>query len=126
MAPTTPAERVWTVPTGYVDDNGLWVPDVNALTTALLELQGLMFRVGGVMQIATRRQEIAPDRIETTAMVFRWRSFVPVDRSQQAPVREQDGTPEQAAAAPLPTPEEMPVEDEPLEAEAEEPAPSAA
>jgi hypothetical protein len=126
MAPTNPSERVWVVPVGFVDENGQWIPDVNALTTGLLELQGLLFRVGGVMQIATRRQEVAPERIETTALVFRWRSFVPVDRSQEAPPRERDGTPEQAEAEPLIQPEELPADDEPVEVEAEEPAPSAA
>lgn len=122
MPKNPPAERVWTVPVGFVDDAGSYVPDGQALATSLLEIQGLLLRVGGVVQIATRRQEIAPGRIETTAIVYRWRSFVPVDRSQEAPPRERDGTPEQEAAEPLPTPEELPADDEPVQ----EPAASAA
>ena len=108
-----PAERIWTVNTYYVDKQGQYVHDPDALPNALLELNGLMARVGGVMQMATRRTEIAPGRVETLAVVFRWRSFVPMDRSQDAPELERDGTPEQEAAEPLPAVPDLPAQDAP-------------
>jgi len=132
---STPAERIWTVDTYYVREVAdpitgqpvtQWVPDPNALPIALAELNGLMTRVGGVVQMATRRHEISKGRVETVAVVFRWRSFVPVDRSQEAPAHEQDGTEAQAAAPPLAPVPDLPPEDEPIPAEKSEPKPEPA
>lgn len=106
---SAPAERVWTVDTKLFDvESQQWLDVPNALVNALLEVNGLMLRIGGVLQIASRRHEIAQGRIETIALIFRWRSFVPVDHSQVAPPLEQDGTEAQAAAAPLPPVPELP------------------
>lgn len=130
-----PAERVWTVDTFFVrqvQDPATgqlvpeWVPDPNALPNALLELNGLLTRVGGVVQMATRRREISPGRVETIAVVFRWRSFVPVDKTQEAPPGEQDGTEAQAAAPPLAPVPDLPAEDEPIPVEEPTPEPVAA
>lgn len=121
-----PAERIWTVNTYYIDSaTKQYVPDPEALPTALLELNGLMTRVGGVMQMATRRAEIAPGRVETLAVVFRWRSYVPLDKSQEAPAMEQDGTEAQAAAPPLAPAPDLPPDDEPLPSEPAAPEPVA-
>lgn len=130
-----PAERIWTVDTYFVRQVAdpvtgqpvtEWVPDPTALPNALLELNGLLTRVGGVVQTATRRREISPGRVETIAVVFRWRSFVPVDKTQEAPAGEQDGTDAQAAAPPLAPVPDLPAEDEPIPAEEPAPEPVAA
>lgn len=81
-----PSERVWTVEL-FVPNPETGAPehDPAALPNALLELVGLMARVGGVVQMASRRAEVAPGRIETIGVVFRWQSFVPVDKGGQEP-----------------------------------------
>ena len=58
-----PSERDWIVETWLVDEQtGEWFPDPNALPKALLELNGILSRIGGVVQIGTRRMEIASIR----------------------------------------------------------------
>jgi hypothetical protein len=116
---SVPSERIWIVETYFVDpSDGQYKHDPHALPNALLELVGTLTRIGGVVQVATRRVEIAQGRTETVAVVFRWRSFVPVDKAQVAPDRERDGTAEQAAAPPLDQPSELPGDDEPVTPEA--------
>lgn len=103
-----PAERVWTVVTARHNAvTGSVEADPAALGVALAELQGILLRLGGVVQFATRRQEVEPGRVETLAVVIRWRSFVPIDRSQEAPPVEQDGSTAAAAAPPLEVPADL-------------------
>lgn len=110
---SSPAERIWTVNTYLVDEAGGYHEQPQALTTALLECVGIISRLGGVIQMASRRQEIAPGWVVTVAVVFRWRSFVPVDRAQEAPPAEQDGSAVQAEAPPLAQPADLPLADAP-------------
>lgn len=114
---SVPAERIWTIDIFHQDpQTGEWFPDEKALPNALLELIGIMTRVGGVFQMGTRRYEIAPGRIETVGVVIRWRSFAPVEKGgadQVAPPVEQDGAAAQAAAEPLAEPPDLPPRDEP-------------
>lgn len=119
-----PAERTWIVEHYRVNERGELVEDPSALTNALLELYGLLHRVGGVVQIATRRRELYEGGpIITAATVYRWRSFVPVDHAQEAPAPERDGTAEQAAAPPPAAPAEVAeVVDENIPDPAPEPA----
>lgn len=103
---SSPAERIWTVDTYLVDEFGNYHEQPQALTTALLECVGMISRLGGVIQMATRRQEVN-GLVVTVAVVFRWRSFTPVERAQEAPPAEQDGTAAQAQAPPLAQPPEL-------------------
>jgi hypothetical protein len=108
MTTPPPAERVWTVVTARQNPiTGAVEADPAALGVALAELQGILLRLGGVVQFATRRQQLDDGRVETLAVVVRWRSFSPVDRAQQAPPVEQDGTEAQAAADSRETPPDI-------------------
>jgi hypothetical protein len=89
-----PAERTWTIVTARE----------NPVTQELEADPAALGVALGELQFASRRQEFPGGRIETLAVVVRWRSFVPIDRSQVAPPREQDGTTAQAAAEPVVTP----------------------
>lgn len=103
-----PAERSWTVVTARRNEiTGALEADPNALGVALGELQGILLRLGGVVQFAPRRQEFDDGRIETLAVVVRWRSFVPLDRAAQAPPREQDGSEAQAVAPAAEIPDDI-------------------
>lgn len=110
-----PGERIWTVDLwGQHPQTGEWMPYApQLLGDSLLELEGQLRRLGGVVQIASRRFEISPGRVETIALVYRWRSFVPLDKAQTAPPVEQDGSPEQAQAQAVaaPPPPELPEHD---------------
>ena len=111
-----PGERIWTVDLwGQHPETLEWMPyPPEVIVNSLLELEGTLRRIGGVVQIASRRFEISPGRVETIALVYRWRSFVPLDKAQTAPPIEQDGTAEQAQAQAVapPPPAELPEHDE--------------
>jgi hypothetical protein len=74
------SERLWTVPCFVRTDDGELLPDTQAVASAMFECQAILTRVGGVMSLAAKRVEISPGRFETTAIVVRWQSFVPVVR----------------------------------------------
>lgn len=103
---SVPAERIWIVDHFVTKDDGLggteYIPDPAAVNNGMLEIGAILSRVGGVVTLATRRQEISPGRVETVATVVRWRSFVPLERAQEAPPAEQEyppsGDPDPAAA----------------------------
>lgn len=74
----TPAERVWTVPCFVRADSGELLRDPGQVREAMLELAGILMRIGGMVQMVTRREEISPGAIETTEVIVRWRSYAPV------------------------------------------------
>ncbi len=104
---SVPAERTWIVDSYVVDRDGNYLPDPQSVAIAMAELQAILTRVGGVATLATRRQEISPGRTETLALVIRWRSFVPMEKAQEAPEHEQEtDAPESAPAPPVDDAEE--------------------
>lgn len=104
-----PAERTWTIITARRNElTGAVEADPQALLDSLAELNGILLRLGGTIQFATRRQEVEEGRIETLAVVVRWRSYSPVNKAQAAPPQEMDGTAEQVAAGgPVPAPADI-------------------
>jgi len=85
----TPSERTWTVPCYVTTAEGDLLPDPQGLASALYEVQAILTRVGGVIQMGTKRESIPvppgyPEQIATTAVVVRWKAFAPVVRDDPA------------------------------------------
>lgn len=88
---STPAERVWSVPCFVRDpQTGAWLRDPGEVREAMIELAAILMRIGGMCSQITRRTELVPGSgvIETTEIIFRWRSYSPVqklpDEAEQA------------------------------------------
>lgn len=63
--------------------------DDREFAQSILELKGILDRLGGVVSIATKREEFGSGDIRTVALIFRWEAFVPVQRSKEPePVEE--------------------------------------
>lgn len=97
-APPTTPPRTWVVETYFKDENQQWVHDESALTNAMLECIGIVNRIGGQLQVATQRAEIAEGRVETVGAVFRWvpPTMAPPPQppaEPQAPAPETPGSP---------------------------------
>jgi hypothetical protein len=59
--------------------------DRNEVREALLDLEGTVHRLGGVLTISAVREQIAPDEYVTTGMVMVYDSFAPaVERAEHA------------------------------------------
>lgn len=82
-----PSERTWTIPCGFVtEDGGLWVDQPGLLGEGLGELAAIIRRCGGVAQLGAIREElpVAPHTnaapavsLVTTSVFVRWQSFSP-------------------------------------------------
>lgn len=108
-----PKERIWIIYHFDVDDAGGLIPRPDLVAAGMAEIGVILSRVGGVITVATRRKEVAEGRVETLATVVRWRSFVPMERAQEAPVAEQE-----TGAPPTPPPpggeEVLAIPDDPI------------
>lgn len=128
-----PVERNWTVPEDNiplvsVDDDGNLVihpprvvgsHDEDSLYVAIVEAISHLRDIGGTIQIASQRAEVAPNVVATESYIFAFSSFTPLVRR----------LPREDAPAPDLSPDEVaqhfpegPLEDLAAEAEAEEPA----
>jgi hypothetical protein len=96
-----PRPRLWVVEA----DPETGELDPEQITEAIVEAATIVNRVGGVVLIASRREELPPDTwgvpVEgvygTTALVVKWESYAPVPRPQPAP--EPEEAPEPVAVA---------------------------
>lgn len=86
---TPPSERIWICYHFDEGPEGL-EPNPGRVQTFFAELAVIQSRIGGTMTLATRRKEVAPGRVETMATICRWRSFVPIEKAQEAPPAEQE------------------------------------
>lgn len=88
-----PVERMWSVPEDQVPEIGLSAEgdlliqprvvrddDPDALHEAVLEVLAILRRVGGTVQIASQRGEVAPNVVVTESYVFGYNSFTPLVR----------------------------------------------
>lgn len=107
-----PKERIWIIYHFDVDDAGGLIPRPDLVASGMAEIGVILSRLGGVVTLATRRKEVAEGRVETLATVVRWRSFVPVEKAQEAPVTEQDSSP--ATPPPPGTEEILAIPDDPI------------
>lgn len=73
---TKASQRVWEVNCYLPTEQGL-IPDPAELERSMVELGGILSRIGGVVSIASVRKEITPGRVVTTGLLVRWDSFVP-------------------------------------------------
>jgi hypothetical protein len=90
-----PVDRQWTVPEdeqhlpniSVTEDGDLLVQprvvhedDSDATLEALLEALAILRRVGGTIQIASQRGEVAPNVVVTESYIFAYNSFTPLVR----------------------------------------------
>lgn len=73
---TTPSERIWEINCFLATEQGL-IPDPGEVERAMIECGAILQRIGGVMSLASVREEVAPGRLVTTKLLVRWQSFVP-------------------------------------------------
>jgi hypothetical protein len=90
-----PSERIWHMPTTYVNEQGEEVPSIENAQTAMLEAAVLLMRAGGVLSVATKRISLPAQgrfgpRIETEMLVIRWQQFTPVLPKAAAPAAPPD------------------------------------
>jgi hypothetical protein len=76
----TPSVRTWTVPTTFLNQEGVEVPAVENAQIALNEAAIILMRLGGVVTIAPKRVQLPAqgdygERWETEYLVVRWQSF---------------------------------------------------
>lgn len=110
-------KRPWIVPTVAQLPDGQVVPDPEATAAALLELQGMLQRLGGTVAIGTERHEVN-GRVLTTALHIKYDSFVPMEQKPsdaQSQRKAQTAPPPEAVpeTQPQPAPEPEPEEREP-------------
>lgn len=88
-----PVDRNWTVPENRqplisFDEGGNLVvhphvvadDDDDALAVAVWEAIAILRRVGGTLQVASQRAEIAPNAVVTESYIFGYSSFTPLVR----------------------------------------------
>jgi hypothetical protein len=88
-----PVDRSWTVPEDHQPDiswdeegNLVLTPrvvrddDDDALASAMIEAISILRRVGGTIQIASQRGEVAPKVVITESYIFAYNSFTPLVR----------------------------------------------
>lgn len=90
-----PVDRQWTVPedeqhlpdVSFTEEGDLLVSarvvrddDADSTLETLLEALAILRRVGGTIQIASQRGEIAPNVVVTESYVFAYNSFTPLVR----------------------------------------------
>jgi hypothetical protein len=90
-----PVDRNWTVPedeqqkpeVSFDGEGNLLVTprvvndaDTDSLVEAVLEAVAILRRVGGTIQIASQRGEIAPNLVVTESYIFAYHSFTPLVR----------------------------------------------
>jgi hypothetical protein len=74
---TTPKERIWYIDCYVRAQDGTLIPDPAEVERAMIAAGNVLSLIGGVMSIASVREEIEPGRVVTTRMMVRWQSFVP-------------------------------------------------
>lgn len=78
-----PSERVWSRRTIREGPLGI-EPDDEALAAALLQCEGIMANIGGILTIGAERTELPDGRILTTQLVFKHQAFAPVTPAPDA------------------------------------------
>jgi hypothetical protein len=79
---------------GELTDDGLVEHDREEVRQALLDLEGAIYQLGGVMTMSAVRQQIGEDSFVTTGIVVAYDSFSP---ARKQPVElTSNGTPEDA------------------------------
>lgn len=84
-----PQEKVWRVEAVVRADNGEILRDPVAVREGMLELGAILSRVGGTAALVAERNEVEPGRVETTAIIVRYRTFSPIVTRVEEPLAEE-------------------------------------
>lgn len=77
---------------GEMTEDGPLMHDRDEVRQALLDLEGAVYQLGGMVTMSAVRQQIGEDAYATTGVVIAYDSFSPAVKREA----EQDGTPEPA------------------------------
>jgi hypothetical protein len=124
MAQTPPRPREWDVDlVAPIIENGQLVGhelDREACSQALMELDSILFRLGGAAVVAAKREEQDDGSWVTTGLRVSYQAFMPPTRRQEAP----PAVPSQPEEPPAPPqPEPAVVSPEPAQPGPDEPGP---
>lgn len=73
---------------GELTEDGFITHDREEVRTALIDLEGALFQLGGVVTISAVREEVTPGSYVTTGMVMVYDSFSPSREREPDPVEE--------------------------------------
>lgn len=74
---------------GERTEDGFITHDREEVRTTLLDLEGAIFQLGGIVQLTAVREQIGPDVYATTGVVIAYDSFAPaVERPSERPSEE--------------------------------------
>jgi hypothetical protein len=68
---------------GELTEDGFVSHDRDEVRTCLLDLEGAIFQLGGILSMSAVRQQIAPDEYLTTGVLIAYDSFSPAREAQQ-------------------------------------------
>jgi hypothetical protein len=78
---------------GDLTDDGFVTHDRDEVRTCLLDLEGAVFQLGGVVTMTAVREQVAPDTFLTTGVLIAYDSFSPTrERVEDADVAEVEET----------------------------------
>jgi hypothetical protein len=62
---------------GELTDDGFLSHDRDEVRTCLLDLEGAVFQLGGIVQMTAIREQVAPEVWATTGVLVAYESFAP-------------------------------------------------
>jgi hypothetical protein len=68
---------------GELTEDGFISHDRDEVRTTLLDLEGALFQLGGVMTMSAIRTEVAPGEFVTTGMLISYDSFTPALKAEE-------------------------------------------
>ena len=69
---------------GELTDDGLVEHDRDEVRQALLDLEGAVYQLGGLVTMSAVRQQVGEDAYVTTGIVIAYDSYSPARKSEQA------------------------------------------
>lgn len=85
---TKPSERVWEIDCFVPTEHGL-LADPLEVDRGMAEVGAILRRIGGVVSLASLREEIEPGRVVTTKILVRHQTFVPLMSGVTTPAGEE-------------------------------------
>jgi hypothetical protein len=79
---------------GELTDEGFITHDRDEVRTCLLDLEGAVFQLGGIVQMTAIREQIAPNEWATTGVLVAYDSYAPARESAPARDPEIEAVPE--------------------------------
>jgi hypothetical protein len=75
---------------GEMTEEGFVAHDRQEVQQALLDLEGTLYQLGGVLTISAVRREIEPEHYITTGVLMAYDSYVPKYEPHDEPSEEED------------------------------------